>query len=303
MSTRISSMVLALAALAAPAAAQAALQQPFHSIYTLTFPPTDWANLPTGTGATVWQEAVQTGTTGLSTLTSNAAVHVPSTAGTTYDSRLVTPLLDLSGLTAPKLSFDHEIVGAVRMAHHPNSVANGLARVDFSTNGGTTWTPAWEFDGLSDGTFNEFVDLAPLAGLTGVRLSFRYFGENAHVWAVDNVVLHEGATPAPAFGLVGTLAGGSPVIIQAGRMAPSSSVVFMFSNNGPGPFSAPSLGTLSITPPFFISPPMPVSGSGAFAFTTLVPNALSGATLFAHAIEVESSGTLIPSGGFAAEVQ
>ena len=303
MSSRILSLAFTLVALATPAVAQTALQQGFNSTSTQIFPPTDWANLPTGTGAAVWQEAQAATTSNLFSFTADAAVHVRSGVGTTYNSRLVGPSMNLSSYSAPQLCFDSEVVGTVRMLHHPSSVANGQSVVEVSTDGGATWTPRWQETAIVDGVAaGIIVDLTPFAGTADARLSFRYIGQNAHDWGVDNVVVHDGIGPAPLLSFVGTLAGGSPVTIVAYRLEPTSDVVFVFSGQGDGPYPTP-IGMLSVSPPLFISPAMPVNPSGQFSFQSQVPPSLSGSTLYGHTLELQTSGIVIVSPAIAVTVQ
>ncbi|MGW4465467.1 S8 family serine peptidase [Micromonospora sp. NPDC004704] len=112
--------------------------------------------------------------------------------GNTQDADLVTPTLDLSGVSAPVLKFnsDWRAVGIT-----------DTADIDVSTNG-TTWTNIWHQTASRRGPRVEEVPLTGLAGAATAQVRFRFNGTFAWWWEVDNVtVVNRVCTPLPG-GLV-----------------------------------------------------------------------------------------------------
>ncbi len=101
--------------------------------------------------------------------------------GTTMDTELRTPVMDLSGLGSVSVEFDHDF-----------NDLGGLdtVRVDVSTNGGGIWTNAWEIAGV-DANGHVVVDITALAaGQANVVVRFRYIAPGWDWWwEVDNVIV------------------------------------------------------------------------------------------------------------------
>ncbi|WP_213453760.1 S8 family serine peptidase [Rhizomonospora bruguierae] len=111
------------------------------------------------------------------------------------DTDLITPPMDLSGTTAPTLRFNSDY----------RAFSNGSADVDLTTDGGATWTTVWHYTTQSRrGPVVEEVPLAAAAGAPAARVRFRYQGNFAWWWQVDNVqVLEKVCTPRPGGLVVG----------------------------------------------------------------------------------------------------
>jgi hypothetical protein len=143
---------------------------------------------------------------------------------------LVTPPLDFSSLSAPRLSFWYQNAGSDT---DPGAAISEL-RIDVSTNGGSTFDPA-DADLLVitqrvDDWTQFFVSLAPYAGETNVAVRFRGvetdgFESNP---ALDDVAIQE----APTVGEIAV----SPDAIDFGTVATGStaSETITITNNGGG---------------------------------------------------------------------
>jgi hypothetical protein len=112
--------------------------------------------------------------------------------GNTEDTFLVSPSVDFSGVSSPDLSFDTDY-------HDLGTVA----QVDYSIDGGATWTTVWDHSG-SDFRGPAHVDI-PLSGAanqSSVQVRFHYTGTWAWWWEVDNVFLGSLSCQPVAGGLV-----------------------------------------------------------------------------------------------------
>lgn len=280
--------------LAAPAAAQILTENFTYSV-TATFPPAGWTINP----ATVptWRESSLV--TGPTVLTADAAVQTPATP--LVVASLSTPTMDFTGVLIPELVFDSETLGVNAMAHN---TGNGQSLIYYSTDGGTTFTPVFDYQpaaaGLDSGVT---VSLPGLSGEPTVRLQFRYRGDNAHMWAIDNVVVQEGYTGGPLLTLSAAPVAGQAVDVTGSGMTPGGNCIFVFSVNGSGPVVVTGIGTLEVTPPLYVSGTLPLDGSGSFSFTTLIPPGLSGGTLDGHVVEVQAGPTYVISPAYSSNVQ
>jgi subtilisin family serine protease/N-acetylneuraminic acid mutarotase len=116
-------------------------------------------------------------------------------SGKTQDTDLISPPMDLSGVTAPVLRFNSDY----------RSFSNGSADVDLTTDGGATWTTLWHFTSENRrGPRVEEVTLTGAAGAAAAQIRFRYRGTFAWWWEVDNVqVLDKVCKPTPGGLVVG----------------------------------------------------------------------------------------------------
>lgn len=205
-----------------------ALNESFDTSSTLLFPPSGWTSSDTGTGV-VWADS-STYFFAVS-LTADAAAHdyfYSSTVTTNCDDHLLSPTMDLSAMSAPELTFDSEVDWTGFMAHHPTSLSNGESDIDVSVDGGVSWAPAWTESATVDGYYpGILVDLASVGGQSAVQLRFRYYGFDAHSWAVDNVVVDQGTPVGPALAISGTCPGAMQA--NASNMTPGGPVVFAYS--------------------------------------------------------------------------
>jgi hypothetical protein len=119
--------------------------------------------------------------------------------GNHEDTYLVSPVVDLSALTAPRLTFNQDY-----------RALSSVADVDLSIDGGATWTTILGQD-LLDSRGPQLVDLPiPQAGgQSAVQFRFHYTGTWAWWWEVDNVSVAE-CHPQPAGLVVGGRSTPSP---------------------------------------------------------------------------------------------
>ncbi|MET7477501.1 carboxypeptidase regulatory-like domain-containing protein [Streptomyces sp. NPDC005648] len=110
---------------------------------------------------------------------------------------LVSPVLDLTAYDTPAVRFD---------TFYRKFSDASKADVDLSVDGGTTWSTVWHRDTVSAGPGTQSVALPAAAGKSAVRVRFRYTGDDAYYWQVDDVAFG-GMTCAPVPGglLYGTV--------------------------------------------------------------------------------------------------
>ena len=114
-------------------------------------------------------------------------------SGNDQDTDLRTPVLNLSGASAPVLRFnsDWRAVGFT-----------DTADIDVSTDGGGTWVNIWHQSNSRRGPRIEEIPLTPAAGAAQAQVRFRFQGTFAWWWEVDDVeVVNQVCTPVPG-GLV-----------------------------------------------------------------------------------------------------
>ena len=112
-------------------------------------------------------------------------------AGNRQDSSLVSPVVDLSGVTAPKVSFKQDF----------NSLGTNKADVDVSIDGGATWTNVLRQTASVRGPRVTEVPLPTAAGQSQVKVRFHYYDASyAWWWEVDNVLIGSAVTCEPVNG-------------------------------------------------------------------------------------------------------
>ncbi len=115
------------------------------------------------------------------------------------DSALVSPVADLTGVAEPTIGFRSDLY------LFDYSEPSGIADVDLSLDGGTTWENVWRADVVRRGPDQVTVPIPQAAGKSSVRMRFRYHetAVTAGVWwQVDSAWLgNRSCDPAPG-GLV-----------------------------------------------------------------------------------------------------
>jgi uncharacterized repeat protein (TIGR01451 family) len=149
------------------------------------FPPDGWSVINNG-GTCVWQRNDQhnrpnyAGGDGFSA----SADSDRCGSGTTMDTELLTPVIDLSGATAASLDF---------IASY-NHLSTSSFRVKISTDNGSSWTTllTWTASQNPNGPgLPVSLDLTPFVGSSQTLISFHYAAPGWHWWAqVDQVVIN-----------------------------------------------------------------------------------------------------------------
>ncbi|MGB0954275.1 MAG: lectin-like protein [Planctomycetota bacterium] len=190
-----------LLALASPLAAQQiALTEDFNGAQ---FPPAGWLHLQTGISTDGWARDVF----------SQRAHHDYFLSGI-CENHLISPPVDLSSFTQAFLHFEGETVDAIYLANHPNSVGDGVGKIQVTTDGGATWTVLW--NDVSQGVagndqYAPTIDLSAYAGQNNVQLGFYYYGDYAHGWYLDNVIVDD--TPVPVLTSITNPGNGHPYFL------------------------------------------------------------------------------------------
>jgi len=229
---RISLSLAAVGLMAAPAFSQG-VNEDFSYSTTSMFPPTGWSNVNNNAGAYPgWEEpTMSTYTVNVGTLNADSASHDDFGGLTTNDNSLHAPTMDLSGSSNTELTFDSDLYYSAYMAHHSSGWGNGTSNVECSSDGGVTWTSVWSETEVVDAFYpGVSADLSAFDGMASVDMQFHYFGDYAHCWAVDNVVVDSGAPAGPALAISGSCPG--TMTADASNMTPGGPVVFVYGNSG-----------------------------------------------------------------------
>jgi hypothetical protein len=195
MRIRASALLLAIpfAAAAPVTAQQVALQETFEFSVTGIFPPAGWTEVDlTGAGNPGWQELGTAFCTGMSS--SDVAGHDAPGVGN-QETRLVSPVLDLSTFSAPRLQFHTGGCNTWALTSSGQGYADDHF-VEVSTDGGSTWTIVWTaFTSGANGyeIRPEVIDLSNYAGESQVQVGFRYIGSETQ-WTIDTVIVVDAAT-------------------------------------------------------------------------------------------------------------
>ena len=97
-------------------------------------------------------------------------------SGKTEDTELRTPVVDLTGQTAPVVGFNSDY----------RSFGASTADVDLSLDGGTTWTTLLHQTDSVRGPILQQLPIPQAAGQANVQVRFHYTGSFAWWWEVDN---------------------------------------------------------------------------------------------------------------------
>ncbi len=148
----------------------------FEGFDANTMPPTGWTE--THTGSNGWQSY------NIDADGSGRCARHNNDSGN-QESWLKTPELDLSSTMVPRLIWWNRI--------DFSSSINGVHHVLVSTNSGTSWTVVSSGVPLSDegdnNWYERIVDLPTYAGSSSVIIAFRYTGNNADAWHIDDVYI------------------------------------------------------------------------------------------------------------------
>ncbi len=109
----------------------------------------------------------------------------------TLDSTLTSPVVNLSGVTNPQITFDTYYYG----------YRGQTGEVDLSLDGGQSWTSVWqETTSTVQGAVS--IPVPQAAGQADVQVRFHYTGANAWWWSLDNISIGTQACAPQPGGLV-----------------------------------------------------------------------------------------------------
>ncbi len=110
--------------------------------------------------------------------------------GGQQDTSLVSPVTDLSGMDSPEIGFDT----------YYNGIANQVAEVDLSTDGGDTWNNVWKQTDDVQGHVD--IPISDAADQSDVRVRFHFTASWGWYWELDNVFIGNRSCDAVHGGLV-----------------------------------------------------------------------------------------------------
>ncbi len=224
-------IVFSAAVLMAGSASAQAINESFDTSSTGVFPPATWSETNTGTPE-IWQDTsiapIFAAPAGYSTF--DAAGHGYTGFASIADSNLMTPVMDLSSFGAPELTYDGALGYANYMSH--TSIYFGTSDIEVSTDGGVTYVSVWSEAAVADYyTPGITLDLTgSAANQAAVAISFRYQGEFAHEWVLDNVIVDNVGPAGPGLAVSGTCPGA--MSLDASGMTVGGPVVFAYSLGG-----------------------------------------------------------------------
>ncbi|MEM3341200.1 MAG: choice-of-anchor J domain-containing protein, partial [Thermoplasmata archaeon] len=101
-------------------------------------------------------------------------------SGKTQNDRLISPPINLSGLTSAYLDFYHYYYHAF----------SSNAAIEISTDG-LTWTRIGYFTASTTGWSNAVINISAYAGQPVVYIAFHYNGSYSWYWAIDEILIYE----------------------------------------------------------------------------------------------------------------
>jgi subtilisin family serine protease len=110
-------------------------------------------------------------------------------SGGAQDTSLVSPVVDLTAVTAPKIKFNQDL----------NYLSGEKADVDLSIDGGTTWANV--LTQATDGRGVKEIAIPQAAGKSAVQVRFHYYDASYEWWwEVDNILIGSAVTCEPTGG-------------------------------------------------------------------------------------------------------
>ncbi len=150
-----------------------------------SWPPAGWyitESITSSTTSCMWESTATTGRANYTGGTGNAADADSDWCGEAMDTEMWTPPIDLSGASAPSLSFWTQFW----------VWGDDHAYVDISTDGGANWTNLLHYTSDVNGPHQETIDLSAYAGEPSVIIRFRYTAAGWDwFWEVDDVLVAE----------------------------------------------------------------------------------------------------------------
>jgi subtilisin family serine protease/N-acetylneuraminic acid mutarotase len=121
------------------------------------------------------------------------AIVIPAFHAGATDTTLLSPVVDLTHSSAPRIAFD---------LRYASLVGTSAAAVDLSLDGGQTWRNVWLKSGAAFDEGHVDTPIPEAAGEPDARVRLRYAGQGAASWAVDNVIVGTRACEPTPGGLV-----------------------------------------------------------------------------------------------------
>ncbi|MEV6107920.1 carboxypeptidase regulatory-like domain-containing protein [Streptomyces sp. NPDC051940] len=104
--------------------------------------------------------------------------------GAGQDTSLVSPVIDLSSVDTPSIDFDTNY----------NGVGGQTGMVDYSIDGGQTWTNVWTKTSITSVRGHVAIPIPAAAGQSQARVRFHFTGYAGAWWELDNVIIGRGRT-------------------------------------------------------------------------------------------------------------
>jgi len=112
-----------------------------------------------------------------------------------FDTSLITPPLDLSGIEYVVLNYD--------TVFYYSAFCSNYANVAVSTNSGASWISAFNWTGESHQKYgpgtNVAVNISAAAGCSNALVRFHYYSAEDYYWEIDNVVIAAGTVNPTVF--------------------------------------------------------------------------------------------------------
>ena len=203
------------------------------------------------------------------------------------DNWLTTPSLDFSTLSNMQLD-------CIQDQTYPSWRDKNT--IEASTNGGTSWTVVYDETGsnsLSDEPLT--ASLGAYDGLAGIIVSYRYQGDYANEWAIDDVLIGESGSGGGGGSIsyeVYNAVAGNVALFEINGATAGAMVTMGVSFAGPGPLNSP-YGQIDLSRPIRFLPILPVDSGGDLRNFVMVPPHLAGVSFWTQALVEEPSGPVL----------
>jgi hypothetical protein len=245
--------------------------------------PRTWSQIQLGFGSDIWF-------VGTNPVTANPDVYHEyfCNHGTLFrDNRLVTPALDLRGLTDALLTCDdYQALPTWRLRN----------AIEVSVAGGP-WVTLFEVTRTTSGAATIAVDLGAYVGRAGVRLAFHYQGDIANEWRLDNVRV---TTSRPVHA-VDELRSNRTATFSVEGAQPGNLTAIYVSLQGGGPLPAP-FGLVHLSWPIELLSAQFADPQGRSSIAVPIPRGLPGLPVWSQALEFRGA-ELVWSNALALEVR
>jgi hypothetical protein len=190
-----------------------------------TTPPDGWTVVNSATSTGGWDFANSYGLGNLTGGSGGFAEAYSDAPADNLDTELVSPVEDFSNDATPYVQFDSDLFGWF----------GDVEDVDVSTDGGQTWTNAWESTGYpGTGVTDTAIPLPMAAGKPDVQLRFHYVSADGFYWELDNVFLgNRSCDPVPGGLVEGTVKDGNTKDGVNGVTVTSASAPSVTATTGP----------------------------------------------------------------------